>query len=186
MNEQLEQTNHRGWHCGHRVYRSSPHRRSGAKWDPGAGAGGKLSGIDEPEKRKNWVFHVLTKALKRCCQIAEIHVVHLATPNFLHFPQAKAALLAGKHVVCEKPLALTAVQSAELVKLAAEKKLVNAVNFNIRMYPMVQQARSLVQAGEIGDVFHHSGILFTGLVVVTHRLELAFRAGSGWHAACGW
>ncbi|PKN84184.1 MAG: dehydrogenase [Chloroflexi bacterium HGW-Chloroflexi-8] len=83
----------------------------------------------------------------------DIHVVHLATPNFLHFPQAKAALLAGKHVVCEKPLALTAEQSAELVKLAAEKKLVNAVNFNIRMYPMVQQARSLVESGEIGDVF---------------------------------
>ena len=84
---------------------------------------------------------------------ADIHVIHLATPNFLHFPQAKAALLAGKHVVCEKPLAITAEQSAELVKLAAEKKLVNAVNFNIRMYPMVQQARSLVQAGDIGDVF---------------------------------
>ena len=83
----------------------------------------------------------------------EIDVVHLATPNFLHYPQAKAAILAGKHVVCEKPLALTAVQSAELVQLAAEKKLVNAVNFNIRMYPMAQQARSMVQNGEIGDVF---------------------------------
>jgi predicted dehydrogenase len=84
---------------------------------------------------------------------ADIDVVHLATPNFLHFPQAKAALLAGKHVVCEKPLALTSAQSAELVKLAADKKLVNAVNFNIRMYPVVQQARSMVQAGELGDVF---------------------------------
>ncbi len=83
----------------------------------------------------------------------EIDVVHLATPNFLHYPQAKAALLAGKHVVCEKPLALTAAQSAELVQLAAEKKLVNAVNFNIRMYPMAQQARSMIQNGEIGDVF---------------------------------
>lgn len=82
-----------------------------------------------------------------------IDVVHLATPNYLHFPQAKAALLAGKHVVCEKPLALNSAQSAELVKLAAEKQLVNAVNFNIRMYPMSQQARSMVQSGEIGDVF---------------------------------
>ena len=83
----------------------------------------------------------------------EIDIVHLATPNLLHYPHAKAALLAGKHVVCEKPLAMTAAQSAELVKLAAERKLVNAVNFNIRMYPMVQQARSLVQSGEIGDLF---------------------------------
>ncbi len=83
----------------------------------------------------------------------EIDIVHLATPNLLHHPHAKAALLAGKHVVCEKPLAMTSAQSAELVKLAAENKLVNAVNFNIRMYPMVQQARSMVQSGEIGDLF---------------------------------
>ncbi|MCU0489834.1 MAG: Gfo/Idh/MocA family oxidoreductase, partial [Anaerolineales bacterium] len=83
----------------------------------------------------------------------EIDIVHLATPNLLHHPQAKAALLAGKHVVCEKPLAMTSAESAELVSLAAETGRVNAINFNIRMYPMVQQARSLVQAGEIGDLF---------------------------------
>jgi predicted dehydrogenase len=83
----------------------------------------------------------------------DIDIVHLATPNLLHHPHAKAALLAGKHVVCEKPLAMNAVQSAELVKLAAEMGKVNAINFNIRMYPMVQHARSLVQSGEIGDLF---------------------------------
>ena len=83
----------------------------------------------------------------------EIHVVHLATPNVLHHPYAKAALLAGKHVVCEKPLAMTAAESAELVKLAADTKLVNLVNFNIRMYPMVQQAHSMVQSGDLGDLF---------------------------------
>ncbi len=83
----------------------------------------------------------------------DIDVVHLATPNYLHHPHAKAAMLAGKHVVCEKPLALNAEQSAELVALAAEKKLVNAINFNLRQYPLVQQARKMVQNGEIGDVF---------------------------------
>jgi len=84
---------------------------------------------------------------------SDIHVVHLATPNHLHHPHAKAALLAGKHVVCEKPLAMSTAESAELVELAAEKKLVNAVNFNIRMYPLAQQARSMVQNGELGDLF---------------------------------
>lgn len=87
----------------------------------------------------------------------EIDVVHLATPNHLHYPHAKAALLAGKHVVCEKPLSMTAEESAELVQLAGEKKLVNAVNFNIRMYPLVHQARSMVQSGEIGDIFIMQG-----------------------------
>jgi predicted dehydrogenase len=83
----------------------------------------------------------------------DIDVVHLATPNYLHYSHAKAALLAGKHVVCEKPLSMNATESAELVGLAAEKNLVNAVNFNIRMYPLVQQARSMVQSGEMGDLF---------------------------------
>jgi predicted dehydrogenase len=78
---------------------------------------------------------------------SEIDVVHLATPNHLHHPHAKAALLAAKHVVCEKPLAMTSKESAELVQLAAERQLVNAVNFNIRMYPLVHQARSMIQSG---------------------------------------
>ena len=81
----------------------------------------------------------------------EIDVVHIASPNFLHYEHAKAALEAGKHVVCEKPLAMTAEESAELVKLAEEKKLVNAVNFNIRFYPLVHDAKARIDAGELGD-----------------------------------
>jgi predicted dehydrogenase len=92
-------------------------------------------------------------SLEKLLADPDIDVVHLATPNYLHHPHARAALLAGKHVVCEKPLAMNAVESGELVRLAAEKKLVNAVNFNIRMYPMSQQARSMVQSGEIGNLF---------------------------------
>jgi predicted dehydrogenase len=83
----------------------------------------------------------------------EIDSVHLATPNYLHFPQARAALLAGKHVVCEKPLAMTSKESAELVRLAAETGRVNAVNFNLRFYPLAHQARAMVQGGELGEVF---------------------------------
>ena len=83
----------------------------------------------------------------------DIDIVHLATPNHLHHPHAKAALLAGKHVVSEKPLAMTSEQSGELVQLAAENNLVNAINFNIRMYPLAQQARSMVQSGDLGDLF---------------------------------
>lgn len=83
----------------------------------------------------------------------EISVVHLATPNHLHFPQAKAALMAGKHVICEKPLAMTSRESAELVALAEQKKLVNAINFNLRFYPIVRHARSLVQSGALGKIY---------------------------------
>jgi len=83
----------------------------------------------------------------------DIDVVHLATPNHLHHSQAMAALMAGKHVICEKPLAMNTAESAEMVSLAAEKGLVNAVNYNIRMYPLAQQAHSMVQSGELGDLF---------------------------------
>jgi predicted dehydrogenase len=82
-----------------------------------------------------------------------IDVIHLATPNYLHYPQAKAALEAGKHVVCEKPLAMNSQESADLVRFAKQAGLVNVINFNIRFYPMAQQARSMVQNGEIGDIF---------------------------------
>ena len=82
-----------------------------------------------------------------------IDVVHITSPNHLHFPHAKAALLAGKHVVCEKPLAMNSQESAELVKLAKERGLVNVVNFNIRYYPLSWHARALVKKGEIGDVW---------------------------------
>ncbi len=79
-----------------------------------------------------------------------VTVVHITTPNHLHFPQVRAAIAAGKHVVCEKPLALTSAESAELVRLAGSAGVVHAVNFNIRFYPLCQHARALVQSGEIG------------------------------------
>ena len=81
-----------------------------------------------------------------------VQVVHVTSPNDLHASQAKAVLQAGKHVVCEKPLAMDASQSAELVEVAARTGLVNATNFNIRYYPLNQHARELVADGGLGDV----------------------------------
>jgi len=81
-----------------------------------------------------------------------VDVVHVTSPNDLHVSQAAAALRAGKHVVCEKPLAMTAEESGGLVELAASTGLVNATNFNIRYYPLNQHARSLVADGGLGDV----------------------------------
>ncbi|WP_297337378.1 Gfo/Idh/MocA family oxidoreductase [Algoriphagus sp.] len=82
-----------------------------------------------------------------------IDVVHICTPNFLHFRQAKAVLEAGKHVVCEKPLAVKIDEAEELVRLAAQKGLVNAVHFNLRYYPMVRQMKTMRERGELGEVY---------------------------------
>ncbi len=86
-----------------------------------------------------------------------IEVVHICTPNFLHFPQTKACLLAGKHVICEKPLANTIAEAEELVSLAAEKGLINAVHFNLRYYPMVRQMKVMREKGELGEVYSVMG-----------------------------
>jgi predicted dehydrogenase len=86
-----------------------------------------------------------------------VHVVHLASPNHLHAEQAHAVLRAGKHVVCEKPLANTAAETAALLEAARASGLVHATNFNQRFWPQVVEARARVLAGEVGDVRMVSG-----------------------------
>ncbi len=81
-----------------------------------------------------------------------IDAVHIATPNVSHFPIAKAALEAGKHVLCEKPLAMSVTEAQELTDLAAAKGLRGGLNHNLRYYPMVQQMRSMREAGDFGDI----------------------------------
>ena len=81
-----------------------------------------------------------------------VDVVHVTSPNDLHVSQSREILAAGKHVVCEKPLAMNAVESAELVRLAASSGLVNATNFNIRYYPLNQHAREVIADGGLGAV----------------------------------
>ena len=86
-----------------------------------------------------------------------IDAVHICTPNALHFPMAKEALEAGKHVACEKPLATTAEDARALVGLAAQKALRNCVCHNLRYYPMVQQLRRMREAGELGEILSVQG-----------------------------
>lgn len=84
-------------------------------------------------------------------QDPDLDVVHITSPNYLHFEQTKAVLEAGKHVICEKPLAMNTEESSQLVALAKETGLVNAVTFNIRFYPLMQDARARIKAQELGD-----------------------------------
>ena len=86
-----------------------------------------------------------------------VQVVHLTTPNYLHYPQVKAVLTAGKHVVCEKPLALTSEESGELLHLAEDSGLVHCTNYNVRFYPLLHEARERVRRGDIGRVWNAHG-----------------------------
>jgi predicted dehydrogenase len=80
----------------------------------------------------------------------DVHVVHVATPNHLHYPVISAALARGKHVVSDKPLAATAAEAGKLADQAARANVVTAVTFNYRGNPLVQQARHMIAKGEIG------------------------------------
>ncbi len=80
-----------------------------------------------------------------------VDVVHICTPNNLHFQQAESALRAGKHVMCEKPLAMNTQETAALVQLAQKHGRVGAVTYNLRYYPLCQEAHALVQSGAIGE-----------------------------------
>ncbi len=81
-----------------------------------------------------------------------VQVVHLCTPNHLHFPEASQLLRAGKHVLSEKPLTMDSRESAALVSLAKQVNLVGGVAYNLRYYPLCQEARALIKRGTIGQV----------------------------------
>ena len=114
-----------------------------------------------PEKSKA-ASHVLGllreyAGLEEVLADPEVDAVHLATPNRLHFEQAAATLRAGKHVLCEKPLAMNSQESEQLVAEAKQKGLAAGVAYNIRFYPLSHEAAARVQSESFGDTLHING-----------------------------
>ncbi|MCA9206374.1 MAG: Gfo/Idh/MocA family oxidoreductase, partial [Planctomycetales bacterium] len=87
----------------------------------------------------------------------DVQSVHITTPNRFHFEMASQAIRAGKHVMCEKPLAMNSRESAELTRLAATANVAAGVNYNIRYYPLCLEAAEQVRGGSLGNVFHVTG-----------------------------
>jgi len=105
----------------------------------------------------------------------DVHVVHNTTPNYLHAPVIMAALAHRKHVVSDKPLAMTAAEAHGLLEAATRAGVVHAVTFNYRGNPLVQEARAMIAAGELGALhFVHGSYLQDWLLEPTDfswRLE---------------
>ncbi len=96
----------------------------------------------------------LERAYVSLDELAEDHdvsVVHICTPNHAHFEQTSRMLRAGKHVLCEKPLAMDSRESEMLVKLARERRCVGGVAYNLRYYPLCHEAKAAVTSGVIGQ-----------------------------------
>ena len=86
-----------------------------------------------------------------------IDAVHVCTPNMTHFPIVRDAVSAGKHVICEKPLAMSVEEASELVGLARAKGVVNATSYNLRFYPNVAQMRRMIATEAVGEILAVQG-----------------------------
>lgn len=100
--------------------------------------------------KKNGISKAYSSLDELACD-PKVKVVHLCTPNYLHYNMAKVLLQAGKHVLIEKPLANSVTEGMELVQLAKKNHLVGAVNYSIRFYPLNQDARARILSGQIGE-----------------------------------
>ena len=114
----------------------------------------------------------------------QVGVVHICTPNYLHYPMARQALLSGKHVICEKPLTMNLAQSGELAEMARELGLLGVVNYNLRFYPVCQEARARIQNGELGEIrLTHGAYLQDWLALATDwNWRLLSKEGGGMRA----
>ncbi len=119
-----------------------------------------ILGVDEAESKKAAENLNLAKAYKNLNEVLqdkEVDAVHITTPNKFHYQMAKATLNAGKHVMCEKPLAMNSQESSELAELAANSGLAAGVNYNMRWYPLCVEARERVKNNELGDIYSITG-----------------------------
>ncbi|AYY15607.1 gfo/Idh/MocA family oxidoreductase [Actinobacteria bacterium YIM 96077] len=122
-------------------------------------AGGRVAGVvgSNVERAKDSLADMYADqvfgSLEEALDSRDVDVVHVCTPNHLHEPVALAAVAAGKHVVCEKPLSTSAASAAAMTTAAEEAGSLGVVPFVYRFHPMVREARAKVRGGEIGRVF---------------------------------
>jgi 1,5-anhydro-D-fructose reductase (1,5-anhydro-D-mannitol-forming) len=111
----------------------------------------KLYGVVSRDPAKAAKFGVRTwRTLDEALSDSAVDAVYVATPVFLHAPQTMQALRAGKHVVCEKPMAMNEAEARTMVRAAEESGKLLGVAYYRRSYPKVQRAKQLLQQGAIG------------------------------------
>ncbi|MCJ7504160.1 MAG: Gfo/Idh/MocA family oxidoreductase [Acidobacteriia bacterium] len=120
---------------------------------------------------------------RRVVERKDIDVVDISTPGFLHHPMAIAAAEAGKHLICEKPLANTLAEAKEMLRAVEKAGVKHYVNFNYRRVPAVALAKQLIADGRLGEIYHYHGAYLQDWIMdpqfpLVWRLEKKY-AGSG-------
>ncbi len=90
----------------------------------------------------------------------KIDIVDICTSNKSHFPIALAAIQAGKHVLCEKPLAMTAAEALQMAEAAQKAGVVHMTGFNYRQVPAIIYAKQMIEAGKIGEIRHFDAVYY--------------------------
>jgi predicted dehydrogenase len=106
------------------------------------------------EFAQNWGWEETETDWQKLVSRPDIDIVDIALPQQLHYDVAMAAAKAGKHIFCEKPLAMTSEQAAEMLKVCQENNVVHYLNHNYRRLPAVQLAKKLIGEGRVGRIFH--------------------------------
>jgi len=120
---------------------------------------------------------------RRVVERKDIDVVDVATPGYLHHPMVIAAAEAGKHILCEKPLANSLAEAKDMLRAAEKAGVKHYLNFNYRRVPAIAFAKKLIEEGRIGKVYHYHGAYLQDWIMdpdfpLVWRLEKKY-AGSG-------
>jgi predicted dehydrogenase len=110
-------------------------------------------GVEEARAQFGWTN--ASTDWKAVVNSPDIDLVDVNTPNDTHAEIAIAAARAGKHVLCEKPLAMNVAQCRDMLEAVKKAKVVHMVCHNYRRIPAIAQAKKMIQDGAIGDVFHY-------------------------------
>ncbi|HEY7391694.1 MAG TPA: Gfo/Idh/MocA family oxidoreductase [Bryobacteraceae bacterium] len=121
---------------------------------------------------------------RRILEDRSIKAVHICTPNYLHYAMARDSLAAGKHVLCEKPLALSVEEARALVDLAEERRLRNCTFHNLRFYPMVQHMRHMRVNGDLGEILVVEGTYSQDWLLLDTDWNWRLESKTGGKARC--
>ena len=105
-----------------------------------------------PEERSYGTWQEMLEKESKLPEGEKIDFVSIVTPNYMHFPVAEAFAEAGIHIICDKPMTYSLAKAKELVQVVEKSGIVFALTHNYTGYPMVKQARHMVENGDIGDI----------------------------------
>lgn len=125
--------------------------------------GRDLDGLTQAQEQFGWDQRETD--WRKVVQREDIGLVDISTGNNVHHEMAIAAAKAGKHIFCEKPLAMNVAQAREMVDAVKKAGVINMVNFNYRAVPAIRFAKQLIDEGKIGRVFHWRGFYLQDWII---------------------